>query len=218
MVIANALCYLNMASSLMVNGLCCYYQMAEEDERRKESEAAIQRAIRNELHLHRHTEMVQRQQEQQVKTAVALSQDERRRKLMADKARAAESTKMTGGGGFQPYRVEMRDFSGSSRHYEDSYHVRYCTPYDDNRDTCPAPRSDDAQSLISSSRRTSYSMSSAPPKPVVQHKAISGKSLHLHRNSTISELSSLSSLLDASLHEDDDNDDEGDLMTEILLE
>lgn len=58
MVIADVLCAVNLAASVMVNGVCCYYQMNEENERRKEHETAIQNAIRNELDVHRRKEMM----------------------------------------------------------------------------------------------------------------------------------------------------------------
>eukprot|EP00532_Pseudo-nitzschia_australis_P000598 CAMPEP_0168197938 /NCGR_PEP_ID=MMETSP0139_2-20121125/21473_1 /TAXON_ID=44445 /ORGANISM="Pseudo-nitzschia australis, Strain 10249 10 AB" /LENGTH=191 /DNA_ID=CAMNT_0008122527 /DNA_START=333 /DNA_END=909 /DNA_ORIENTATION=+ len=50
MVIADVLCAVNLAASVMVNG-------DEENERRKEHETAIQNAIRNELDVHRRKEM-----------------------------------------------------------------------------------------------------------------------------------------------------------------
>lgn len=55
--------------------------MYEEDERRKEHEAAIQRAIRNELDLHRQTDIEQRQRQ----SIVSHYQAQRRRKLMMQK-------------------------------------------------------------------------------------------------------------------------------------
>ena len=81
MVLVNALCALNLVSSALLNGACCCYQMAEEDERRKHQEAAIQRAIRNELDIHRQKDMVQRQRQ----TIISHYQAERRRKLMTQK-------------------------------------------------------------------------------------------------------------------------------------
>jgi len=81
MVLGNVVCALNLASSLMMNGVCCYYQMKEEDERRKKHEASIQRAIRNELDIHRHEEMSRRHNE----AVVVHFQAQRRRKLMTQK-------------------------------------------------------------------------------------------------------------------------------------
>ena len=81
MVLVNALCALNLLSSALLNGACCCYQMAEEDERRKKQEAAIQRAIRNELDIHRQKDMAQRHRQ----TIISHFQSERRRKLMIQK-------------------------------------------------------------------------------------------------------------------------------------
>lgn len=92
MVVGDLLCALNLASSAMVNGVCCFYQMHEEEERRKEHEAAVQRAVRNELQIHRHQEMLQRRHEKQVGSVVSRYQEERRRKLMTQKAESAQAT------------------------------------------------------------------------------------------------------------------------------
>jgi hypothetical protein len=63
--------------------------MHEEEERRKEHEAAVQRAVRTELEIHRHQEILQRQHEMEVGSAVSsYYQRERRRILMAQKASA----------------------------------------------------------------------------------------------------------------------------------
>lgn len=89
MVLANALCAMNLAASMIVNGLCCYYQMNEENERRKEQQAAIETAIRNELDLHRREEMVAKRDEliKAHKDSVGLRlQNEARRKRMGQKA------------------------------------------------------------------------------------------------------------------------------------
>lgn len=86
MVLGDLLCALHLASSAMVNGVCCYYQMHEEEERRKEHQAVIQRAIRNELEVHRQKDMLQRRHEKEVGSVVSQYQEERRRNLMAQKA------------------------------------------------------------------------------------------------------------------------------------
>lgn len=81
MVLVNALCALNLVSSALLNGACCCYQMHEEDERRKKQEAAIQRAIRNEMDIHRQKDTAYRQRQ----TIISHYQAERRRKLMTQK-------------------------------------------------------------------------------------------------------------------------------------
>lgn len=89
MVLADVLCAVNLAASVMVNGLCCYYQTNEENERRKEHQMAIQNAIRKELNLHRRQEMLAIRDDliRAHDEAVACRYiDERRRKLMAQKA------------------------------------------------------------------------------------------------------------------------------------
>lgn len=48
MVLADALCAMNLAASVMVNGACCYYQMNEQNERRKEQESILRNAVRSE--------------------------------------------------------------------------------------------------------------------------------------------------------------------------
>jgi len=89
MVLVDVLCAMNLVASVMVNGACCCYQMNEQNERRKEQEMAIQRSIRSELDLHRLKEMAQKRNEMiQAYNDAAASrlQDERRRKLMSQKA------------------------------------------------------------------------------------------------------------------------------------
>ena len=49
MVLANALCAVNLAASAMVNGICCCYQMNEEDKRRTQHERILTNVVRKEL-------------------------------------------------------------------------------------------------------------------------------------------------------------------------
>jgi hypothetical protein len=87
--VMDVLCAVNLAANAMVNGVCCCYQMNEENKRREAHEAAIQRAIRDEFDLQ---EMVQRHNEmmKEKNDAVAsLLQDQRRRKLMKEKNKAS---------------------------------------------------------------------------------------------------------------------------------
>ena len=82
------LCAVNLAANAMVNGICCCYQMNEENKRREAHEETIQRAIRDEFD--RQAMMVQQHnsktmQEKNDAGASLLLQDQRRRKLMKEK-------------------------------------------------------------------------------------------------------------------------------------
>eukprot|EP00536_Pseudo-nitzschia_multiseries_P001940 jgi/Psemu1/283367/fgenesh1_pg.26_\ len=96
MVIADVLCAVNLAASVMVNGICCYYQMNEQNERRKQEEKAIRNVIRTELNIHKRKEMIVKRKELIEAHNEAVGSrliDERRRKLMALKAnRIAETS------------------------------------------------------------------------------------------------------------------------------
>ena len=47
--VMDVLCAVNLAANAMVNGICCCYQMNEENKRREAHEETIQRAIRDEF-------------------------------------------------------------------------------------------------------------------------------------------------------------------------
>mmetsp|Transcript_7011 Transcript_7011/g.19037 ORF Transcript_7011/g.19037 Transcript_7011/m.19037 type:complete len:224 (-) Transcript_7011:284-955(-) len=64
MVLTDALCYINLASSAMMNGMCCYYQMQEEKQRQQDHEESIRRAIREEWDRNRLFDMQQRYEEE----------------------------------------------------------------------------------------------------------------------------------------------------------
>ena len=81
-------CALNLASSAMVNGICCMYQMQEEEIRQKANHEAIRRSIRIEYERNRQLDEEQRQRElREVETAARKTKftEERRRKLMTKK-------------------------------------------------------------------------------------------------------------------------------------
>lgn len=61
MVLGNALCALNLVSTVMANGVCCYYEMHKEEERKKEQEKSIRQAIQEEWERQRFVEMMNRQ-------------------------------------------------------------------------------------------------------------------------------------------------------------
>ncbi|OEU08819.1 hypothetical protein FRACYDRAFT_249161 [Fragilariopsis cylindrus CCMP1102] len=89
--VMDILCAVNLAANAMVNGICCCYQMNEENKRREAHEATIQRAIRDEFD--RQAMMVQQHnsktmQEKDDAAAASLIQDQRRRKLMKEKNKA----------------------------------------------------------------------------------------------------------------------------------
>mmetsp|Transcript_12607 Transcript_12607/g.35768 ORF Transcript_12607/g.35768 Transcript_12607/m.35768 type:complete len:201 (+) Transcript_12607:89-691(+) len=89
MVVGDVLCAVNLAASIMVNGVCCYYQMSEQNERREQQNEAIQKSIRTELKLHRRRKIIDKRNEliQAHKEAVTSPLiDERRGKLMTLKA------------------------------------------------------------------------------------------------------------------------------------
>lgn len=83
MVVTDVLCAMNLAVSAMVNGVCCCYQMTEENKRRKEHETFISNILRNEFELHRQMDPVLERDKLAVSSR---RQDERRRKLMTLKA------------------------------------------------------------------------------------------------------------------------------------
>jgi len=94
-VLADVLCAMNLAASVMVNGVCCYYQMNEENERRQEQETVIKNALRKELDVHRQKEMMLKRDTLVKAYNDAVSsqvQDERRRKLMNQKVNAVAGT------------------------------------------------------------------------------------------------------------------------------
>lgn len=80
MVFTSTLCALNLVSSCMVNGLCSFYQMQEEERRMKQQQEAIQNSIREEYD--RNCRMSQTKQTGIYSSCV---QAERRRKLMIQK-------------------------------------------------------------------------------------------------------------------------------------
>lgn len=81
MVVGDPLCVLNFVSGAMINGVCCYYDLAKEEERRKAQQDAIRQAMRKEWEHHREVEFEERSRASMSKSA----QDQRRRKLMGSK-------------------------------------------------------------------------------------------------------------------------------------
>ena len=91
--ITAAVCALNVVSALVVEGLCCVYKRAEDEDKMKKSEDAIHRAIQNELTIQLYNENIKRQEELRVHTNKIRSQEERRWKLMSAKNLAAATSR-----------------------------------------------------------------------------------------------------------------------------
>jgi hypothetical protein len=89
MVFGSALCALNLASSVMVNGVCCFYQMQEDEEKRKEQHGAIQKAIRFEMDRNRHMDKEETLRQKHIGVYAYHLQEQRRRKLMVTKTTSA---------------------------------------------------------------------------------------------------------------------------------
>jgi hypothetical protein len=102
MVLGSALCALNLASSVMVNGVCCFYQMQEDEEKRKEQHGAIQKAIRFEMDRNRHMDKEETLRQKHIGVYAYHLQEQRRRKLMVTKTTSAggvHSTSIDGSSG-----------------------------------------------------------------------------------------------------------------------
>lgn len=92
MVLQHAVCAVNLASAVLANGMCCFYEMKKEEESKQVQEAMIRQSIHSEWERQRFLDMIERQQERD-----ALQQQEKRRiYLMQAKQSfdpATESTK-----------------------------------------------------------------------------------------------------------------------------
>ena len=192
----DVLCAVNLAANAMVNGVCCCYQMNEENKHREAHEATIQRTIRDEFD---RQAMVQQKnktrQENKNDNAAAASllQDQRRRKLMKEKNKAKNIAANNNNMGDQP-TTESNHVVGS---------------------TIPLLITDNNSFLskvIKSKLR--ISLTDIPSNKLVSSRDSFIKSSALSRNSCLTsrlngEFSS--SLFDESLDEDDD-------FQEILIE
>lgn len=83
MVFGHALCAVNLASAVLANGMCCFYEMRREEERRKEQHSTIRQSVHSEWERQRYLDMVERQTIED-QTACQL-QEERRIRSMASK-------------------------------------------------------------------------------------------------------------------------------------
>jgi hypothetical protein len=63
MVLHHALCAVNVASAVLANGVCCFYDMKKEEERKQEQESLIRQSIHSEWERQRFMEMIERQEE-----------------------------------------------------------------------------------------------------------------------------------------------------------
>jgi hypothetical protein len=85
-------CVLNLASSAMLNGVCCMYQMQEEEKLQKSYREAIRRSIRSEYERNRILDMEQRLREKEMAVYTSQLTDSRRRNLMAKKTSMSGSS------------------------------------------------------------------------------------------------------------------------------
>eukprot|EP00934_Nitzschia_sp_Nitz4_P007279 Nitzschia sp. Nitz4//scaffold27_size158506//53309//53842//NITZ4_002595-RA/size158506-processed-gene-0.72-mRNA-1//-1//CDS//3329545473//7269//frame0 len=90
MVLGNALCALNLASTVMANGVCCFYEMQREEERMREQQQSIRQAVHSEWERQRFLEMMERQREKELEAKVLQSQ--RRRNVMQSKHESDRSS------------------------------------------------------------------------------------------------------------------------------
>jgi hypothetical protein len=81
MVVGDPLCVLNFVSGAMINGACCYWDLTQEEERRKAQQEAIRAAMRKEMELHREMELEERSRASFSREV----QEQRRRQLMGNK-------------------------------------------------------------------------------------------------------------------------------------
>lgn len=83
MVFNEALCAANLASAVLANGVCCFYQMRREEVQKQQQEVTIRQTIFSEWERQRYLDMVERQEAQ--RQLGARLEDERRRRLMVTK-------------------------------------------------------------------------------------------------------------------------------------
>ena len=89
MVVPHGAC-IHLVSTVLTKGLCCYYDMHQEEERHKEHSQMIRNTIRSEWDMHLQMERMRRDEEREREHLIQL-QEERRRKLMLIKSSAREA-------------------------------------------------------------------------------------------------------------------------------
>lgn len=220
------------------------YQKAEEDDRRKKSEDAIQRTIQNELIIHRSNEQVKRYEELEIHTNVIRSQEERRWKLMSAKNRAImtalsdprrpEKERACEMVGMRDNSVRSQMLFGRSKHHDSrdisrqvqstrSNRMYDVDDLDDIETSSPSMKYFVMRSLCPNSNRTDCIDSGLSE---TGNNSTRTRSRYSSIHQRDSNLSSLSSLMDTVSDDDDDDDDEtsngdGDFngqLEEIFLE
>ena len=81
MVFSYAFCALNLASTLVANGICCVYQMHKDEERKQEQEAILRETIQARWELHRLEEMSERQRRERHGWKHETEEDEEERRI-----------------------------------------------------------------------------------------------------------------------------------------
>jgi len=184
MVLTDALCYINLASAAMMNGVCCFYQMQEEKERHQKHEDAIRRAIREEWDRNRMYDMEQRKQQEYssgggmyyVPASSPSTVEHRRNQLMRSKF---DANNMSNGS-----QTSSRGSFGQRQ--DDPYHEKAPSLYSE-----PIPTYESMAQQIPMKRRHS----SFVPNKQRSFQSVKGMSQQRH----------LSSLLDDGDDEDDGN-------------
>lgn len=152
MVLVNALCALNLASTMMANGVCCFYEMQREEERKTEQQLTIRQAVHSEWERQRYMEMMERQRENEIQAAAL--QMQRRQRLMMTKQAFMEKNEVD---------TSSRTVNSEPRDY----------PAQCSRSAAQRPRShsfaalrpDTFQPIDATSPRTCYDMKSHPASP-----------------------------------------------------
>ena len=93
MVLTQTLCAINLATAVLANGMCCFYETRREETRKTEQQTAIRQTIHTEWERQRYLDMMKRQAEKDQLLSSKL-QDKRRIQLMACKQASALSTKI----------------------------------------------------------------------------------------------------------------------------
>eukprot|EP00339_Tiarina_fusa_P018925 CAMPEP_0117050704 /NCGR_PEP_ID=MMETSP0472-20121206/35007_1 /TAXON_ID=693140 ORGANISM="Tiarina fusus, Strain LIS" /NCGR_SAMPLE_ID=MMETSP0472 /ASSEMBLY_ACC=CAM_ASM_000603 /LENGTH=189 /DNA_ID=CAMNT_0004764585 /DNA_START=316 /DNA_END=885 /DNA_ORIENTATION=+ len=189
MVLGSAMCALNLASSAMVNGVCCMYQMQEEEERQKAHHDAIKRSIRSEYERNRKLDMEQRLREKEMTMYTLQLSEARRRNLMAKKTSLNCSSQKSCPTSCREQPIREETSASSSRNVD-----RRRFEFADSTDGSLVKK-------VSASRRSN---SMHRPEIGLSHSSVYSDSPEMK----------MSSLLDSDV----EDDDEGEEFEEIVIE
>jgi len=92
MVFTFAICALNLASTLVANGICCMYQMQKEEERKKEYEAFLKDLIQSEWDRHHNRRESQDVKKEQGETEKEEDDTDDRNPVEGQRIRPTQST------------------------------------------------------------------------------------------------------------------------------